>query len=384
MPIIDVGTPPASLLTNELETQEIRFHEFEGLPAEKGSSVTYSPEFTCFGHKWRLKIYPGGDSASEEGMVGVYLDQFAKDEKIIIMFGISLKTIYGKMVKREININVPEFHNCWGWHDFWQRSKVVEALVDGTLIIEVRMRKSGVTHSPYFLPQNPFAKKMKTLFMNEESADVLFKVGEEESFHAHHLIIQNCSSVLGELCKPGEDAVTTVSITDVEPDIFKHMLYYIYGGEVSKKDMEDNAALLIDATDKYGVVNLKLQVEVHYVEEIELSSDNLIDNLLYADSKNLALLKETVMDFLLENYDDIIGKVSFEDVPGTMMTDLLTAVARNGKKNDRSSDNVNYNTIRVGTLRKMLDEKKLDVDGSREAMIATLKREDEEGEDEAE
>ena len=74
MPIIDVGTPPASLLTNELETQEIRFHEFEGLPAEKGSSVTYSPEFTCFGHKWRLKIYPGGDSASEEGMVGVYLD----------------------------------------------------------------------------------------------------------------------------------------------------------------------------------------------------------------------------------------------------------------------------------------------------------------------
>ena len=71
-------------------------------------------------------------------------------------------------------------------------------------------------------------------------------------------------------------------------------------------------------------------------------------------------------------------------LPGTMMTDLLTAVARNGKKNDRSSDNVNYNTIRVGTLRKMLDEKKLDVDGSREAMIATLKREDEEGEDEAE
>ena len=63
-----------------------------------------------------------------------------------------------------------------------------------------------------------------------------------------------------------------------------------------------------------------------------------------------------------------------------MMTDLLTAVARNGKKNDRSSDTVNYNTIRVGTLRKMLDEKKLDVDGSREAMIATLKGEDEEGE----
>ena len=93
MPLIDVGTPPASLLTNEWETQEIRFHEFEGLPAEKGSSVnyTYSPEFMCFGHKWRLQIYPGGGMDSDDGMVGASLIHQTKDEKIIIKYGLGVK-----------------------------------------------------------------------------------------------------------------------------------------------------------------------------------------------------------------------------------------------------------------------------------------------------
>ena len=48
-----------------------------------------------------------------------------------------------------------------------------------------------------------------------------------------------------------------------------------------------------------------------------------------------------------------------ENVPGHLMTDLLTAVDMD--------DN-----IRVSTLRKKLHEKGLAVDGSREAMIALL------------
>mmetsp|Transcript_21739 Transcript_21739/g.34149 ORF Transcript_21739/g.34149 Transcript_21739/m.34149 type:complete len:80 (+) Transcript_21739:2-241(+) len=76
------------------------------------------------------------------------------------------------------------------------------------------------------------------------------------------------------------------------------------------------------------------------------------------------------MDFIVENGRDIIGKVSFEDVPGSMMTDLLTAVTRGKKKDDGPRD---YDTMRVSTLRKKLHEKGLDIDGSREMMIGRLK-----------
>ena len=58
-----------------------------------------------------------------------------------------------------------------------------------------------------------------------------------------------------------------------------------------------------------------------------------------------------------------------------MMTDLLTAMSRGEQREDDTSGNaiINYNKMRVGTLRKMLHGKGLDVDGSREAMIALLK-----------
>ena len=58
--------------------------------------------------------------------------------------------------------------------------------------------------------------------------------------------------------------------------------------------------------------------------------------------------------------------------------DLLAAVARGEDTEDDDSDDeedesIKYTKMRVGTLRNMLLEKGLDVDGSREAMIALLK-----------
>ena len=56
------------------------------------------------------------------------------------------------------------------------------------------------------------------------------------------------------------------------------------------------------------------------------------------------------------------------------MKDLLTAVNRNVHKG--STDANDFSMMRVSTLRKMLDEKGLDVDGSREAMITRLEQSD--------
>ena len=110
-----------------------------------------------------------------------------------------------------------------------------------------------------------------------------------------------------------------------------------------------------------------------------LSVDNVLENLLFADSKNLAALKEAVMDYIVEHGDSLIGKVSFDNAPGSTVTDVLTAMSRSKKKkkdngtSDDGGGTNNYNTMRVATLRKMLHEKGLNVDGSREALVALLK-----------
>ncbi|KAL7533627.1 hypothetical protein ACHAXR_005353 [Thalassiosira sp. AJA248-18] len=99
--------------------------------------------------------------------------------------------------------------------------------------------------------------------------------------------------------------------------------------------------------------------------------DNVMEHLLYADAMNCALLKETVMDFMLENTTEVIEQVSFEDVPGCLIPDILSATRR--KLNQHAEGVDDFNAMRISDLRKKLHEEGLNVDGSRETLIATLK-----------
>ena len=390
---VDVGTPPEGY--NEWTTALVRFHGFADLPTTRDVFVR-SSQFSCFGHQWMLGLYPGGRANSEEGKVSITLCN-KSSIGIKIQYGYSVRDADGREVVCQKS-STDEFdvlgssNSAWCIDNYFERQTLLDALVKGSLVIEVRMKSMSTDKSiTQFVPTNPLCKNILQKFMDEESADVVFEVDNVSSlenedgrtnkkskttttFYGHRFILEDISTMLAELCKSDESGgVTTVSITDVKPEIFKHMIYYAYGGKLSDEELESNAKDIINACDKYGVVNLKLEAEACYVESTEITMDNMMDNLLYADSKNLALLKETVMDYIVANKGDIMGKISFDDLPGSIATDLLAAMARGEQSGD--GDSKDYNKKRVGTLRKMLDEKGLDVDGSREAMIALLKEE---------
>ena len=111
----------------------------------------------------------------------------------------------------------------------------------------------------------------------------------------------------------------------------------------------------------------------------------MIDNLLYADAMNCALLKETVMDFIVRNKKEVMERVSFQDVPGNICKDLLAAMTRRdneSKDKDKSgkeekmseeADGEDLQALRIGELRQKVQEKGLEIDGSRDALIAALK-----------
>ena len=178
--------------------------------------------------------------------------------------------------------------------------------------------------------------------------------------------------MLYELCKMGGK----VRINDVKANVFGDLLRYLYGEELSKDALGANARELIDAADRYGAVHLKLRAEAEYVKT-PMVLDDAMDRLLYADAKNCALLKEAVMDFLVEHRKEAMKNISFDSAPSYLMKDLLAAVeTKYGNKDVSSNDPKDYGTMRVDSLRKMLQEKGLDIDGSREAMIALLEEQD--------
>ena len=67
-------------------------------------------------------------------------------------------------------------------------------------------------------------------------------------------------------------------------------------------------------------------------------------------AKNCALLKEAVMDFIVENGIEVSKKISVGNVPGHLMNDLLTAVNRKGMVASNGRSDTQLSTMQISDL----------------------------------
>jgi len=364
---------------------------FKDLPTTRDHYVE-TPEFTCNGHQWALKIFPGGSDTATEGDVSMYL-MHRSEGNISVNYELQIIDKFGKKYYEAIEAT-KSFEGVGkgnGFPNFFNRSDILDEtrnILDsnGTLTVGVSIKEE---QSDVFVPKNPLNAMIQGMFLDEDTADVSFEVissteakkGNKKKakasdlFHAHHCILKKCAPMLANLfdIEDNDGKLATATITDVKTDIFRHLLYYVYGGSVAEADLKTHAKEIIDAADRYSIVNLKLEAEAAYVKAIKITMDNAMDNLLYADAKNCALLKESVMSFMAENSAEAYEKISFKDVPGYLMKDLLLAFSNNSKKEASGTTTDELTSLSVNALRRKLAEKGLHVDGSREAMIESIK-----------
>lgn len=323
-------------------------------------------------------------------MVAIYLVNSAPTtpegcSKVNVDFTFGVKGSDGKDVsncsqKFESHV-FADVENTWGFHNFASRSDILKALVEGTLLVEVRMRRNDAVEEMPFVAENPLRKLMLKLLNDEDSSDVIFEVeGKDEDgaegpikFYSHRLILMQCAPILHALCDTEDDAAEKVYIMDVKPHVFRLMLRYIYGDTLSEDELKTHAKDLIEAADRYEIVNLKLEAEAWYVRTTPITYKNTMELLLYSDAMNCALLKEAAMDFIIEHKAEVLEKVSLTEAPGGVLAELLAAAYRETKKKTSlGAAEVDFGSMRICDLRRRLHEKGLDIDGSREALIADL------------
>jgi hypothetical protein len=388
------GTAPPGY-QNEWVTHTVHWHGFTSLSTVRGAKF-YSPEFILLGNQWRLAIYPGGREDAEEGMVSLGLDN-RSNKAMEIDLGFSVNDANGKQVSYEQSGTPCNFapvgvaKSRWGFPNFATRLTLLSSLVNGALVIEIQMRLADHTKPvpPPFIPENPSScKTIQGVFLEEKYSDIVFEVGEGNgkgnarkvakttsvTFPAHRIIVSNCSKTLAELCASGgvDNGTTQIQIDNVSPDIFRLLLSYIYGMTISIDDMKSHAKEIIDAADRFGVTSLKLEAELSLVNNTLFDIENVKELLLYADSKNCALLKEAAMDYMLENKDVVLKNIRFDDAPGSLVSDVFAAIARAETMKDDSASH--FHSMRISELRQMVHDKGLEVDGSREMLIALLEK----------
>ena len=234
------------------KTIRTTFHDVADLPSER-DNYTDSPVHVSHGLEWQIRIYPGGHSESREEDVFVSLFLSCKSctntNKIKAKYKIRVPSA-GRAVGGEafrIFSHQENSWGCryWGYADYAKRKAVLNPskryLVDGNLIVEVDIQIL-LDKPPIWTPSkqtNSVCLDMLALLdaADTDNTDVTFEVGSgdgKELFYAHGAILAARCPKLASLAE-GCDPDTPIPAGDVQADVFRMLLRYVYGGEIPAK-----------------------------------------------------------------------------------------------------------------------------------------------------
>ena len=378
------------------------FQNFEGMEQRR---VT-SPVLECHGCEWSLVLFPRGDSScsssNDDETVSLFLRcaSFIKrdgPDKVTAEYAfriVSYNFLFDNRLRNTFSSEAGSGLTQWRTRrDLLNPRKFL--IENGDLVIEVGirvLRDDSAMKSIEWSPTNTVCRDMLRMLEDateDEDAKLIFEVGQGTAppgfgrFRAHRNILKSRSPVLAALIEDCSDETTTIPIEDVEPKIFQMLLRFIYGGEIPEKAiLKENARSIISAADRFGCTGLKLAAETELAVRASLTSGITVDNaaelLLFADGTNCAMLKEAVMEFFADYSADVMQSDGFAKVQESneIMKELMDETLGSSKKrkahSESASGSKDFKRMRVAELRQKLDEKGLDVDGSKELLIARL------------
>ena len=131
--------------------------------------------------------------------------------------------------------------------------------------------------------------------------------------------------------------------------------------------------IAMEAGNFWGVQGLKLAAETALVQSRSITLSNVVKYLLFADANECALLKECALAAIKARTRDVMLHESFlklQESPA-LLTEVLHIV-----KPPLIEGGHDLNRMSVGELRKRLEEKGLDVDGSKGLLVKRLQDHD--------
>jgi len=311
------------------------------LPDTKGDdNFLLSPGFKCFGHTWRLNVYPAGDDDdAEDGWVSAFLSN-CSDEDITLDWRLKLLTATGndslEFRKGDNNKVFKGGISFWGG-DLIERSTLVENesltkyLDNGALKIKVQLRLSKGSYHSRIRQQLPDSDNMD-IFQDDETSDVAFDL-KGDVIVAHKGIIKSKASDFYVMCE-GYSKESPMPITDVDKFIFQIMLASLYGGEVYPEEWKKHSVSILKAASKYGFSTLKSEAELWYSRSLKFTVDNVISKFMEADGSNHTLVKAAAKKFMMEHGEEIVDSDSFESLHESLelMREVMKAAFQSRKR----------------------------------------------------
>ncbi|KAG0548719.1 hypothetical protein BDA96_01G191200 [Sorghum bicolor] len=289
--------------------------------------------FTVGGLRWHIRYYPNGNKSEDKDGISLFLylhDSVAKPVKA--QFGFRF---VGDVAEQPLTLggmHIYDNQSAWGRPQFIKR-EVFEAskhLLDDSFAIrcdvvvttEFRTEEAPEATTPadsISVPPSDLHQHLGGLLLNEKGADVVFDVAGE-MFAAHRCVLAARSPVFSaELFGAMKESNTgggVVHIEDMEPRVFKALLYFVYTdlfpmakknkkpkttiktkkmkqmeeGDVGDDEEDVLSQHLLVAADKYNLERLKLLCEKKLCDYI--NADNVATILALAEQHHCHGLKK--------------------------------------------------------------------------------------------
>lgn len=320
-----------------VEKRYIHFGNFKDLPFDEDIE---SPIFSCFGKEWKFAIRKQRDQNNIDTFKMTIYPCPGCSKHILI--GSAL--VSGYATKKHLAIvrfrvgNVTEGDTV---APIVTRQGIPAAVLEEQILFRniltfvLEMRLNNDDRIMNFRGQEcPLRQSMLNILSDQDTADISFNI-KGRLTNVHLAILKSAApDFVRTLNLDEHNNSEHVHIEDIDPDIFETMIEFIYGGTIYISDHR-TAKKIIDAADKYGVGNLKIEAEKKYVDYIDFTAENIVDELLYADAKNCMSVKKAAMDFLMDNMDDVVETTSLKRLylSESVTNELMLSLSKRRKFN---------------------------------------------------
>jgi len=303
--------------------------------------------------KWCLRVNPKGLDEESKEYLSLYLLLLSNKSEVRAKFKFSILNIKGEETKAMESQKAYRFvqGKDWGFKKFIRRDFLMDeanGLLPNdqlTLFCEVSVVQDSVNihgHSQrpkLIVPDCTLTTDLSNLLRDQTFSDVKFDVHGEE-FAAHKAIMAARSEVFSAMFAThsnfAEAQNGSVKIVDVEKDVFREMLNFIYTGKV--ENLNQMADELLAAADKYALTRLKVMCEEALCSN--LTTENVASVLMLADMHTATQLKELSIRFCNLNAKEVMETQGWKNMLETQPKLVSEAYRSLAEMNNSSSTDI--------------------------------------------
>ena len=138
------------------------------------------------------------------------------------------------------------------------------------------------------------------MFNNKEFSDLEIEC-EGEFFNCHKAVLSTRSDYFRAMFQADmtENRINKVSIKDIDSEVFREMLHFIYTGATNINVLKEKPRKLLAAANMYQLDLLKSICEDHLCSNLQIN--NAIENLVFGDSHQANGLRRKAMKVIARN-----------------------------------------------------------------------------------